>query len=545
MSPASANPPENLQYDAIVVGAGIAGMYALYRLREKGLKVKAIETGTNVGGTWYWNRYPGARVDSQAYIYHFWFNKEMDAKWQWSEQFPAQPETERYLNFVADECDLRKDIQFSTTVTGADWDESRERWTIKTDAGDEYDAQYLIACGGMLSANAALINMFEGQENFKGELYATARWPKDKKVTYKGKKVGVIGTGATGIQVIQTIAPECDDLKVFLRTPQFITPMKNPKYTAEDNKKFIDNWDTMKAQVRNTFGGFDYDFGPKPFAEMTKEERFERYEQIWAEGTLSFWLTTFSEMFFDDDVNKEITDWVSGKMRERLKDPELCDLLIPKDYGFGTHRVPLETKFLEAFLLPQTKIVPVKENPIKRIVPEGVELEDGTVHELDLLITATGFDAGSGALSKMNIHGRGGRSLTEEWKKDIRTTMGLQIHGYPNLFASATPLSPSAALCNMATCLQEQVNWIVGAIEHMRDNGIKVMEPSAEVEEAWVQHHEETSQPTLFMKTESWYNGANIEGKQRRMLSYCGGVGEYHRRIDEVAEKGYPGFEKR
>ncbi len=539
MSPASTNPPEENQFDAIVVGAGIAGMYALHRLREKGLKVKAIETGSNVGGTWYWNRYPGARVDSQAYIYHFWFDKELESQWEWSERFPAQPETERYLNFIADRCDLRRDIQFNTTVTSATYDESRQRWTVTTSAGEVYDTQFYVACGGMLSA--ALTNLFEGQEDFEGQLLYTARWPKEK-IEFKGKKVGVVGTGATGIQVIQTIAPECEELKVFMRTPQFISPMRNPKYSQEDNKRFIDQFDQMKAKVKTTFSGFDYDFDAKPFADTTPEERHERYERLWADGSLSFWLTGYAEIFFDEDINKEVTEWVSEKMRQRIKDPELCKLLIPTTYGYGTHRVPLETRFLEAFLLPQTTIVPVKENVIKRVVPQGIELADGSIHEMDILILATGFDAGTGSLSRMNIRGRDGRSLSQEWKQDIRTTMGLQIHGYPNLFATATPLSPSAALCNMTTCLQGQVDWIVAAIEHMRANNLAVMEATREAEDAWVAHHDETANATLFTKTDSWYMGSNIEGKPRRMLSYCGGVGEYHRRIDEVRTKGFKGF---
>tara|TARA_R110000850_G_scaffold91742_10_gene194585 strand:+ start:21500 stop:23128 length:1629 start_codon:yes stop_codon:yes gene_type:complete len=537
---ASAQPPSSQQYDAIVVGAGMAGMYALHRLREKGLKVKAIEKGSNVGGTWYWNRYPGARVDSQAYIYHFWFDKALESEWQWSERFPAQPETERYFNFIADRCDLRKDIAFNTSVIAANYDESRQRWVIETDTGETFDTQYFVSCGGMLSA--ALTDLFKGQESFKGQLLYTARWPSEK-IDFKGKKVGIVGTGATGIQVIQTIASECESLKVFMRTPQYITPMRNPKYTKADNDAFIEDFDAMRKRVRSTFGGFDYDFHGRPYSECTPEERKAQLEELWADGSLSFWLAGYSELFFDEKINEEISEWVREKMRERIKDPELCEHLIPTTYGFGTHRVPLENKFLEAFLLPQVKIVPVKNNPIEAVEPEGLRLADGSVHDLDILILATGFDAGSGALSRMNIRGRGGRSLTEEWKKDIRTTMGMQIHGYPNLFATATPLSPSAALCNMATCLQEQVDWIVHAIDALRSSGKTVMEATEAAEEAWIAHHEESSNATLLTKTDSWYMGSNVKGKQRRMLSYTGGVNEYHRRLDEVRETGFKGFE--
>ena len=542
MNSASVNPPESTTYDAVIIGAGIAGMYQLYRLRKLGLKVIAIETGTDVGGTWYWNRYPGARVDSQAYIYHYWFDKELDAEWKWTERFPAQPETEAYLKFIADRCDLRKDIAFSTTVTSAKFDEKRNRWDVELNNGQTLDAQFFVSCAGMLSA--PLTERFEGQKSFKGEIYHTARWPKTP-VDFKGKRVGVVGTGATGIQVIQTIAPETANLKVFLRTPQYITPMQNPKWSDEDRAMYNSQFEELQKRVRSTFGGFDYDFEDKPYAETAAEERRERYEMLWADGSLSLWLTSYVEMFFDEAANDEISEFVREKMRARLKhDPKLCELLIPTSYGFGTHRVPLESQFLEAFLLPHVDIVDVKKSAIARIVPEGVQLEDGSVHEVDILVLATGFDAGTGALTRMNIVGRGGRSLTEDWNKEIRTTMGMQIHGYPNLFASATPLSPSAALCNMTTCLQEQVNWITDAIEYLRKNNIAVMEPTAETEEAWVQHHEETSNATLFTKTDSWYVGSNIEGKPRRMLSYCGGVGTFHQKLDEVRDQGYPGFEK-
>ena len=526
-------------YDAIVIGAGIAGMYQLYRLRNLGLKVKGIEAGTAVGGTWYWNRYPGARVDSQSYIYHYWFSKELDAEWQWSERFPAQPETERYLNFIADRCDLRKDFQFRTTVTSAVFNEKTNRWTIQTDQGDTYDAQYFVTCAGLLSA--PLENQFPGQETFKGPVFHTSRWPKEK-IEFAGKRVGVVGTGATGIQVIQTIAAECGQLKVFLRTPQYITPMRNPKYSDADRSTFRARFDELRAHVRTTFGGFDYDFEGRPWAETTPEERKALYEKLWADGSLSFWLTGYVEMFFDEKVNDEISDWVRERMRERLKDPRLCDLLIPKTYGFGTHRVPLETQYLEAYLLPNVEIVNVKPNPIAALVPEGVELADGTVHEVDLLLLATGFDAGSGALTRIDIRGRGGRSLKEDWGKDIRTMMGLQVYGYPNLFTTAAPLAPSAALCNMTTCLQQQVDWITDAIAHLRATGAKVMEPTAAGEEAWVKHHDDIANATLFTKTDSWYLGCNVPGKPRRMLSYCGGVGAYTKLCEDVKAKGYEGF---
>lgn len=527
------------QYDAVIIGAGIAGLYQLYRLREMGLKTIAYETGSNVGGTWYWNRYPGARFDSQAHIYQYWFSEDLYKEWNASERFPAQPETERWLNFVADRCDLRKDIEFNTRVTSAHYNENSKRWRITTDKGETVEAQYFITCGGMLSA--PLTSVFPGQETFKGQILHTARWPKEP-VDLAGKRVGVVGTGATGIQVIQTIASQVGHLKVFLRTPQYIIPMKNPQYTDADRAAYKAQFHQLKERVQGTFSGFDYDFGNGAWADHTPEQRHAVLERLWDDGSLALWLASFSEIFFDEKVNEVVSEFVREKMRQRIKDPELCEKLIPTSYGFGTHRVPLESNYLEAYHRPNVEIVDVKKAPIECVTPQGVKTADGCVHELDILILATGFDAGSGALTRIDIRGRDGRSLKDEWSKDIRTTMGLQVHGYPNLFTTAAPLAPSAALCNMTTCLQQQVDWIADCIRYMRSSGTQVIEPTKELEDQWVAHHDKTADATLVTKTDSWYMGSNIEGKPRRLLSYIGGVGNYHRQCDEVAASGYRGF---
>jgi acetone monooxygenase len=528
--------------DAVVIGTGVAGLYQLYKLRdEQGLEVKAFDTASGVGGTWYWNRYPGARFDSEAYIYQYLFSEKLYKGWSWSERFPGQPEIERWLNYVADELDLRKDIRFSTTITSAVYNEATQRWAITTDKGEVIDAQFLITCCGMLSA--PLTSVFPGQDTFKGTLVHTGRWPKGD-LDLKGKRVGVVGNGATGIQVIQTIAGEVGSLKVFVRTPQYIIPMKNPKYGAAEVEAYKARFQEFQKTLPHSFTGFEYDFTNGSWKDVTPAERHAVLEKIWDEGSLRLWLASFVEMFFEEDVSEEISEFVRKKMRARLKDPKLCETLIPTDYGFGTHRVPLESNYLEAYHRPNVELIGVKDNPIERITPDSLRLADGTQYAFDVIILATGFDAGSGALTRIDIRGRNGRSLKDEWSKDIRTTMGLQVHGYPNLFTTGAPLAPSTALCNMTTCLQQQVEWISDCIGYLRDNQLSVIEPTREVEDAWVSHHDEVANTTLVSKTHSWYMGSNVKGKPRRLLSYIGGVGTYRQKCDEVAAAGYQGFAK-
>ena len=538
-APAKASAP---QYDAVVIGAGVAGLYQTYRLREAGFTVKAFEAGSNVGGTWYWNRYPGARFDSEAEIYQYWFSKDMYAQWKPTERFPAQPETEKWLNHVADLHDLRKHYTFSTRVTAAHYDEANKLWKVSTDKGETVTARFLISCAGMLSA--PLDNRFPGQDTFKGRIFHTARWPKDE-IDWTGKTVGVVGTGATGIQVIQTIASKVAKLKAFVRTPQYIIPMNNPKYSEADWAKKVEGFETLKARVQSTFSGFEYDFANGSWHDKTPAERRAVYEHYWKDGSLALWLSGFPEVFTDEAASKDISAFVREKMAERLNhDPYLIQKLVPQDsdYGFGTHRVPLESNYLEAYLRPNVEIVDCRESAIERVVPNGVQMKDGTIHELDILILAPGFDAGSGALSRVDVRGRGGRSLKEDWGKDIRTAMGLGKNGYPNLFTTAAPLAPSAALCNMTTCLQQQVDWITDCMIALRKKGATEIEPTKEFEDAWVKHHDEVANATLIVKTDSWYMGSNVEGKPRRLLSYCGGVGTYRGKCDEVAAKDYEGF---
>ncbi|MCB1332805.1 MAG: NAD(P)/FAD-dependent oxidoreductase [Roseivivax sp.] len=526
--------------DALVIGAGVAGLYQLYQLRREGLDVHGVEAGGDLGGTWYWNRYPGAKFDSESYIYQYLFDEALYKDWTWSERFPSQPEIERWLHYVADRLDLRKDFTFGSKVVSADWDDDTGRWTVQTDTGDVYDTRFLIGCTGMLSA--PLTERFKGQQSFRGTIVHTGLYPREG-LELEGKRVGVIGIGATGIQVIQTIAPIVGSMTVFVRTPQYVLPMKNPKYGPEEAKAYKARFDELKGNLPITFTGFEYDF-EHSWADLTTDQRRAVLEEIHADGSLKLWLASFAEMFFDEAVSAEISQFVRDKMAARLKDPALIDILVPQpgDYGFGTHRVPLETNYLEVYLRDNVTAVPVRDNPIAEIVPEGIRLADGTLYELDVIIMAVGFDAGSGALARIDITGRDGKTLRGEWAKDIRTTLGIQKHGFPNLFMTGAPLAPSAALCNMTTCLQQQTEWITDCIRAMRARGATVCEPTAEFEDAWVAHHDETANATLIAKTDSWYTGSNVAGKPRRVLSYTGGVGTYRAKCQQIADEGYAGF---
>ena len=525
-------------YDAIVVGAGFTGLYALHRLREQGLKVRVFEKGTGVGGTWYWNRYPGARTDSQSYIYQYWFSEELLQEWDWSERFPAQEETERYLNFVADKFDLRPDISFSTEVTAADFDESSERWQVTVAGGEQFTAQFMVMGTGGLTE--PIFPDIDGRESFAGTSYHTARWPADA-VDFAGKRVGVIGTGATGIQVIQTIADQVGELTVFQRTPNYTIPMRNPKYDDQKRAELRARYPELRERVHNTFAGFNYDFDDRAFSDVPPEERRAKLEELWEDGSLNFWIGSYREVFFDEQANAEFSEFVREKIRARIDDPAVADKLIPVDYGFGTRRVPLETKYYEAYNRNNVTLVDTNAAPIERISAAGVVTSDGE-HELDVLIYATGFDAGTGALTHIDIRGRDGVLLKDAWSDGIRSFMGLQVSGYPNMFMVMAPMSPAAAFCNVPTCSQQQVDWITDTILFVREKQQRSIEPTAEAEARWVDHHNEVAAATLVPKTKSWYMGTNVAGKQQSLLVYAGGVNNYRRLCEEVKAGEYQEF---
>lgn len=528
------------QIDALVVGAGVSGLYQTYKLREAGFKVVTIEAAPDVGGTWYWNAYPGCRVDSPANIYQYWFSQDLLDEWAWTERFPAQPEIKRYLQHVARRFDLYSAIEFETRVRSAQWDEEAGRWQVVTDTGSTYAARFLVSCVGLLSTPKVL--SFPDEAKFQGKVYHTARWPQSP-VDLSGQRVGVIGNGATGIQVIQTLAPDVAELTVFQRTPQYAVRMKNHKVDSEMMASWRADYPRISKLVHTTFGGFTWDPAEEGVAAtLTPEQRREVYETCWADGSLKMFVGTFPETLVDPVMNAELTEFVRGKIRTQIDDPDLADQLIPSDHGYGLKRVPLESGYYEAFNRPNVHLVDVRSEPIEAFYEQGLRV-GGREYPLDVLIMATGFDAGTGTLSRMGVTGRDGRSLTELWQRDIRTTLGFQVHGFPNLFLVGGPLSPSAAFCNVQTCIQQQIDWITDAIVNLQQSGKQTMEPTLEREEAWVQHHDEVANSTLMVTVDSWYTGANIEGKPRRLLSYIGGAHVYRELCDDIQKNGYPGFQ--
>jgi acetone monooxygenase len=526
--------------DAVVVGAGFAGLYQLYRLLQQGLDVRAFEAGGGVGGTWYWNRYPGARVDSQSHIYQYWFSDELLSDWNWTERFPAQPETERYLNHVCDRFELRPHITFGTRVTAAHFDEASGRWKVTTDTGEFVDTQFLVMNTGGLSA--PLTPPFKGHETFRGAACHTSHWPREG-IDLRGKRVAVIGTGATGIQVIQTIASEVAQLTVFQRTANYTIPMRNPKLEDADRAALRARYPMLKDQIQRTFAGFDFDFDERAWADIPPEERRRLMLEAWEDGSLKFWVGVFREVFFDQAVCDEFSEFVRERIRARVKDPKVAEKLVPSDHGFGTRRVPLESGYYEAFNRDNVLLVDVNDDPIEFIDETGINTRISGHHDFDVIIYATGFDAGTGALTRIDVRGRGGISLKELWGRGIRTTMGLQVHGFPNMFMTMAPFSPAAAFCNVPTCIDQQVDWISDAIAHVRRKDARSIEPKAETEASWLAHADEVSSPTLVAQTnKSWYTGANVEGKERRLLAYVGGAGPYRDICDRVKTHGFEGF---
>ncbi|HWI27482.1 MAG TPA: NAD(P)/FAD-dependent oxidoreductase [Stellaceae bacterium] len=529
-------------FDAIVVGAGFSGIHMLKSLRDKlGLKVRTYEAGETVGGTWYWNRYPGARCDSDSYIYCFTWDKQLLQEWEWSERYPEQPEILRYLEHVAQRHDLNRDMQFNTRVIGGAWDEAGHVWRVHTDKGDDVTARYLIAAVGTLSE----VNLprFKGLEKFKGDLYHTSRFPKEG-VDFTGKRVAVVGTGATAVQAIPEIAQQAKQLVVFQRTANYCVPARNGKVDPERVKARKADYDNIVKRIRESFFGQEHYFIPKSALEVTAEEREREFDRMWDAGGFAFWLANYQDMFFSKEANELCAEYIRRKIRRTVKDPAVAEKLMPRGHYYGTKRQPLDTNYYETFNKDNVLLVDAKaDGAIEEITERGIRA-GGKEYPVDVIVFATGFDAMTGALKALHLCGRGGRALEDEWKEGPRTYLGVSVAGFPNFFTITGPQSPSV-LTNMPVAIEQHVEWITQCIERMREEGRTVIEATPQAQDQWVAHVNEIVGMTLMTSANSWYMSANIEGKPRAFLPYLGpeGVGGYRKKCDEIAAKGYEGFQ--
>jgi cation diffusion facilitator CzcD-associated flavoprotein CzcO len=524
-----------LDYDAIIVGAGMSGLYQLYRLRELGLRVRVFEAGTNVGGTWYWNRYPGARFDSESYSYGYSFSKELLEEWEWSEHFAGQPETLRYLTYVADKFDLRRDIQLQSRVVAAIYDQDTPSWTITLEDGNRFRARFLITAIGPLSTPT--LPRIEGRDSFEGQSFHTARWPREP-VDFAGKRVAVIGTGATGVQTIQTVAGEVGHLTVFQRTPNWCAPLHNGKIDEDAQKRIKAGYPEMFARCQETFACFIHTPDSRGAFEVSDEEREAFYEKLYGERGFGIWQGNFRDILIDRKANATISDFVARKIRERVKDPKVAEKLIPKNHGFGTRRLPLETFYYEVYNRDNVELVDIVETPIERITPKGIKT-NAQEYAFDIIIFATGFDAITGAFDKIDFRGVDGIRLKDKWKSGPQTYLGLMVDGFPNMMML---MGPHTALGNIPRSIEYSVDWVSGLMRFAGENGLTRLEATAAGVASWTDHVKALGVGLLSNEVNSWMTGinSNVEGKQARIVArYSGSAPAYRARCDAVAASGY------
>jgi cation diffusion facilitator CzcD-associated flavoprotein CzcO len=523
-------------FDVVVVGAGFSGLYMLLRARELGYRTHVYEAGPAVGGTWYWNRYPGARCDSESLYYSFSFSKELEQEWPLLERYPAQQTTLEYLNHVTDRFDLRRDISFNTKVTEAAWDEAARCWRIRTSTGALVRARFLVTAVGCLSA--ANKPEFDGLATFKGAVHHTSEWP-ESGLDLSGKRVGVIGTGSTGIQVIPEIAKEASHLTVFQRTPQYALPANNYDLSTELVQEVKDNYGDIRQQCRYSAAGTPYIRGERSALEVPEHERNEAYEEAWARGGGQF-LGTYKDIFTDEAANETAAEFVRKKIRSIVKDPDVAESLMPRSYPIGTKRIPLQSGYYDAFNRDNVRLVDLRKTPMMGFTERGVRTSEEEI-ELDVVVFATGFDAITGPLLKLDLVGRNGVTLRERWANGPTTYLGLAVSDFPNLFMITGPGSPSV-LTNMPMAIEQHVEWVADCLHHLTGAGIATIECTPEAEVRWTEHVAEVASLTLYPRAASWYVGANIAGKPRGFMPYVGGLGQYRRICERVAADTYRGF---
>ncbi|MEM7337081.1 MAG: alpha/beta hydrolase fold domain-containing protein [Actinomycetota bacterium] len=523
--------------DVVVVGAGMAGIYLLYRLRELGFSAVALEAADDVGGTWYWNRYPGARCDIQSVDYSYSFDPELEHEWQWSEKYATQPEILRYLQHVTDKHDLRSMIRFSTRVDGATWDEAGALWRVRTTDGDEITGRHYVMATGCLSQPKSLD--IEGAATFEGDVYVTGRWPHDG-VDFTGKRVAVIGTGSSGIQSIPLIAAEAAEMTVFQRTPNFSVPAFNGPIPEAKAESIRGRESEYREEARWSRGGVPGERSETPALSVTDAERQDAFEAAWAAGELFAILGPFADLLVNEAANDTMADFIRSKIRERVNDPATAELLCPTNHPFGTKRPCLDSGYFETYNQPHVRLVDLLTTPIERITPTGIETSAETV-EVDAIVYATGFDAMTGAIVAVDIEGRDGLALADKWTDGPRTYLGLTTVGFPNYFMVTGPGSPSV-LSNMVVSIEQHVDWIAECLTYMRSEGLHTIEPTPTAEAGWGQHVNDCADITLYPKANSWYMGANVVDKPRVFLPYIGGVDTYRQICSDVATQDYLGF---
>ncbi|MHC2292713.1 flavin-containing monooxygenase [Bradyrhizobium barranii] len=543
MSQAQASPARTVKaqalkaYDVVVVGAGFAGMYMLHRLRGLGFSARVYEQGGGVGGTWYWNRYPGARCDVESMQYSYSFSEELQQEWDWSERYAPQPEILNYASHVADRFDLRRDIQFDTRVERAAFDARAKCWSVTTSDGQTVEAQFVVLATGCLS-NARKPDI-KGLESFKGPVYHTGSWPHEP-IDFTGQRVGLIGTGSSGIQSAPIIAEQARHLTVFQRTANFSIPARNAALTDEERNNFRKTYPEIRRFAREVArNGIFAEQPDRGALDDSDETRNGKYSARWDRGGLTF-MYVYNNLGLERSANDTAANFVRGKIAEIVKDPETAKLLQPNSHPIGTKRICIDTDYFATFNRPNVSLVDIKTNPIEEITANAVRVA-GKDHEVDALVMATGFDAMTGSVAKIDISGPGGRTLNEKWAEGPKTYLGLMSAGFPNLFIITGPGSPSV-LSNMIVSIEQHVDWIADCLGHMRRQGVATMEASGEAEDKWVAHVNEVARGTLYPQANSWYMGANIPGKPRIFMPYIGGVGVYRRICDEVAAKGYEWF---
>ena len=531
----SVEAPRAADFDAVVIGAGVSGLYQLYRLRQLGLKVRVFETGTGVGGTWYWNRYPGARFDSESYTYGYSFSPELLQEWSWEERFASQPETERYLNYVADKFDLRRDIQFKSRVTAAQYREETRSWDVVLEDGRRYGTRFLITAIGVLSAPT--MPRIPGVETFTGQSCHTHYWPKEP-VNFAGKRVAVIGTGATAVQTIQEVAKTVGHLTVFQRTPNWCAPLHNGKIGTDEMRQIRASYPEILARCAETPGCFIHAPDPRATQEVTPEEREAFWEKLYGEPGFGIWQGNFRDILTDREANALISDFIARKIRERVKDPAVAEKLIPKNHGFGTRRVPLETRYYEVYNQPNVKLVDINETPIERITPTGIKTSDAE-YEFDIIIYATGFDAITGSFDRIDIRGIDGCRLKDKWNAGPQTYLGILVEGFPNMLMV---MGPHAGLGNFPRAAEYSVEWVTGLVRFAHERGLTRIEATSAGVAEWTDHVMALGDGLLMNEIDSWMTGVNrnVEGKQtRKIMRYSGGHPAFRQHCDAVSADGY------